>query len=148
MSSRSWVVITAVMASLLGIVFAADALFTTPEEQLEAMVDGFEGVIDDARLESALRHIDLSREPLELRAGGLREHYEAGDTAALAERAEEALQPLRGAQLTIIQRSLEVGETQARVAVRARTSAAEVVNLTLLFAKHGDRWLVRSLRLS
>ncbi len=109
-----------------GIALAGDALTTTDEEQLDALIDALVESPDDAMMEWS----DPSVADVEAQVGGHR--------ASVA----EAMASLRGDDVEIVQRSVQVDGDRASVAVRARVDG-RLADARLRLSRHEDRWLVR-----
>jgi hypothetical protein len=127
-----------------GLAAVADALVITDRERLEQLVDSFEGEVQDTTLDEALRFVETDREPIEVRSSERTRYFEDAD-ADLAQRAREALRPLRGSEIEIIQHTIEIDGDEAQLAVRARTRHG-VVDGNVDFVRHGERWLITRAR--
>ena len=103
-----------------------DALTTTDEEQLEALIDALVESPDDAMMDWS----DPSVAEVEAQVGGRR--------ASVA----DAMASLRGDDVEIVQRSVQVDGDRASVAVRARVDG-RLADARLRLSRHEDRWLVR-----
>ena len=103
-----------------------DALTTTDEEQLEALIDALVESPDVAMMDWS----DPSAAEVEAQVGGRR--------AAGA----DAMASLRGDDVEIVQRSVQVDGDRASVAVRARVDG-RLADARLRLSRHEDRWLVR-----
>ncbi len=123
-----------------GLAAVADALVITDRERLEQLVDSLEGEVQDTTLDEALRFIETDREPIEVRTSDRTRTFEDAD-ADLAQRAREALRPLRGSEIEIVQHTIEMEDDEAHVALRARTRHG-VVDGNIDLVKHGERWLI------
>ena len=136
----------AIVAIVVGLAAVADALVLTDEERIEQLVDAFDGTISEQTLDEGLRFVETDREPVEVSLeGGQVEVYEDAD-ARLTQRARDALRPLIGSEVEVLQHTIRVDEQDADVALRARTRYG-VVDVTLDLTKHGERWLVWRARL-
>jgi len=124
----------------------ADVLVTTDEERLEDFAAVFDGTLDDRRLDEGLRYVDTDREEVEVILGRHPELFEAGETGDLRALVRDELGSFRGAELEVVQRTIELRGDEARVALRVR-SGAYSLNATFDLAKHGDEWLVFRARL-
>lgn len=127
-----------------GLAAVADALVITDRERIEQLVDSLEGEVEDTTLDEALHFVETDREPIEVRSDERTEYFEEAD-ADLAQRAREALRPLRGSEIEIIQHTIELQDDEAHLALRARTRYG-VVDGNIDFVKHGERWLIRRAR--
>ena len=123
-----------------GLAAVADALVITDRERIEGLVDSLEGEVRDTTLDEMLRFVETDREPIEVRTSERTRHFEGAD-ADLAQRAREALRPLRGSEIEILQRTIELENDEAHVALRARTRHG-VIDGNIDLVKHGERWLI------
>jgi len=123
-----------------GLAAVADALVVTDQERIEQLVDSLEGEVQDTSLDEVLRFIETDREPLELRTRERTRHFEDAD-ADIAQWAREALRPLHGSEIEIVQRTTELEGDEAHVALRARTRYG-VVDGAIDLVKRGERWLI------
>ncbi|MFK7984715.1 MAG: hypothetical protein AB8I08_01710 [Sandaracinaceae bacterium] len=146
---RSSILLYGAIASLvLGAgVLTADALVTTDEEHLEELCDDVTERDADARVGAIMTWTDLSRQPLEISDRGRRERYEERDEAALSHDLEGVLAPLTDPDLEILQRSVEVDDDRATIAIRTR-SGGETHNTTFRLTRNGQGWLITRLRAS
>lgn len=137
---------SALVLTLVGaFVWTADALVTTDEERLEAVADALAGRLEDTRLDHALTHVDLAREPVELVARDGVDLYRAGDEASLEDDVRRAVAPYLGETARMLQRQVEADGDEGLVAVRLLV-AGETADVQLRLRRHGDTWLVRRVR--
>lgn len=128
-----------------GLAAVADALVITDQERIEQLVDSLEGEVRDTTLDDALHFVETDREPVEVRSAEGTRWFEDAD-ADLARRAREALRPLRGSDIEVLQRTIEIEGAEAHLALRARTRYG-VVDGNVDFVKHGERWLIQRARI-
>jgi len=128
-----------------GLAAVADALVITDQERIEQLVDSLEGEVRDTTLDDALHFVETDREPVEVRSAEGTRWFEDAD-ADLARRAREALRPLRGSDIEVLQRTIEIEGDEAHLALRARTRYG-VVDGNVDFVKHGERWLIQRARI-
>lgn len=126
--------------ALLG--FGWDLAFTSDEERLEALAEGLtEGPSDD-RLDAVLEYTDPNDAPLSINR---RRFYDDGD---LSDRLRRALAPLiEEGELEVLQRSIDVEESRATVALRVRSEEG-LHNATFTLARTSGRWLITQIRVS
>lgn len=136
-----------VVSLLAGAAAVADALVVTDRERLDAFADALSGTIDTDLIDGAMGYFDVEREPVLVTTPDGDEEFVAGDGAALASTARDALRAYHGRSIEEVQRSVELHDDEARVAVRLRTPEG-MVNATFDLAKHGERWFVHRIRLS
>jgi hypothetical protein len=137
---RSLLLLLAIGVVVGGLAAVADALVVTERERLEQLVDSLEGEVQDTTLDELLHFVETDREPIEVRSSDGTQVFESAD-AELARRTREALRPLRGSEIEIIQRTIELEDDEAHIALRARTRHG-VVDANVDLAKHGERWLI------
>ncbi len=144
---RSSLLLYGAIASLvLGAgVLTADALVTTDEEHLEQLCDDVTERDPDARVGAVMTWTHLMREPLEISEDGRRERYEERDEAELSRDLEGVLAPLTDPDLEILQRSVEVDDDRATIALRTR-SGGETHNTTFRLVRNGQGWLLTRLQ--
>ena len=123
-----------------GLAAVADALVITDRERIEQLVDSLEGEVQDTTLDEVLHFVETDREPIEVRTSERTRVFEDAD-ADIAQHAREALRPLRGSDIEVIQHTIEMDDEEAHVALRARTRHG-VVDANIDLAKHGERWLI------
>lgn len=117
----------AVAAALVGGTgFVTDALTVTDEERLESLVDDVVASPDDALSEWT----DPSLVPVDAQVDGHRASV------------SDAFGRLRGDDVEVVQRSVDLDGDHASVALRARVDG-ELANATFRLERHEDRWLVR-----
>lgn len=137
-----WVLVTSALCG--GVAFAADALVETDEEHIEALGDALTGPRPDARVDDLLSWIDPGRVPLVVRAGGHTTRFdEGGDDPGQAVR--EALAPLRGEGVELVQRSIAVEGDEARLSTRVRVSGG-LLDVDLAMQRDGQGFWVREVR--
>ena len=102
---------------------ALDALVTTDREQVEAIAAAFRGEVTDARLETALAHVDVDRMPLETQVRGTTRVYGRGAAGDLARDARRRLAPLRGARFRALRERIEVEGDEAEVQLQLASEA-------------------------
>ena len=136
---------------MLGVgVTVVDTLTTTDRETLEAFSTAL--IDDTARtgVATALRYSDPTQVPLDVinahhkgQRIALGEHN-AGD---LADVLEEVLRPFYDEDLKLIQESIHIDGDRGMIALRIRNTQG-LFNAVFNLERHGDRWLLRKLRVS
>jgi hypothetical protein len=134
------------IAAVATVWVVGDLLIVTDEERLEPFLDAVTGDVTPARIDAALAFTDPSREPVEVRALGTTVVYE--DAESLSERAHTALSALSGETLRILGESIEVEGERATISVRILSGQTGMVNVGFDLRKHGDDWLVRTVRVT
>lgn len=148
MSPRDAIVRLLMPITLLAVgAFCVDLAVETDEERLDAFVDAL--IEDDAPASAALRHADPNREPLLFAAGRTRAWFDEGDEIALERTVQRELGDRLAGQREVLQESVRIhGQgDEATVALRLRTHEG-TVDARLELRRHGDRWLLRELRVS
>ena len=140
--SRIGVYILAFVSLVAVLSFAVDALVVTDQERMEEFVDAVTGQISDHRIDNALRYADPERVEMELVNASRQRHYGSDDLADLRSTARQALAPLAGNNLRLIQKSISVDGNSARVALRVRTEAG-LANTVFDLRRDKDDWLLR-----
>lgn len=123
-----------------GLAAVADALVITDHERIEQLVESLEGEVEDTTLDEMLHFVETDREPIEVRTSERTRVFEDAD-ADLAQQAREALRPLQGSEIEVLQHTIELEDDEAHVALRARTRYG-VVDGNVDLVKHGERWLI------
>ncbi len=119
-----------------------DALVVTDHERMEEFVDSVTGHVSDTRIDNALRYADPSKVTMELVHNGRRHRYDDGNARALRPDARKALATLAGSKLRLIQESIALDGTRARIALRLRTNEG-LANTVFDLRREDDRWLLR-----
>ena len=127
---------------VVGISAAADALVVTDHERMEEFVESVTGPVSDARIDGALDYADPTRQSLDVVHERRMERYDTENASSLPQRVREALAPLTGSKLRLIQESISIEDDLARVALRVRTDAG-LANAVFDLRRHDDQWLLR-----
>lgn len=139
MQRRFFVYALVATVAIGGIAFAADALVVSDLEQVEQLADELTGDVD--RVDVLQQRIDLAREPVVVGTS----RFDESEDYALTEALAEALDPIGSGELDVVQRSVEVDDTRATVALRVRTGGA-LSDTTIDLVKNGQGWLVTRVR--
>jgi len=145
MQSR-FLIQSVVVALLVGsVAMVADALVVTDEERLEAFVDAVTGDVETRRIDAALSYVDPARVPVEVMVSDDSRLYEEGQEVDLAERARHTLGPYTGEEVRLLQKSIELDDDRALVALRLGTRHG-TANVQFRLVRRGDGWLVSRVR--
>jgi len=131
--------------SLAGIVVTADALVTTPSEQLDSFVDQVTAPRAEKRMDAALSYVNPSDVPCRLSADGNVAEYAEGEGGALAEALRSALNVFDSDSQESLQHAIEIRGDDATVTTRLGDSEYEQTVIYEL-VRNEDRWLVRAVR--
>lgn len=138
-SRRRLLVVGGALATAIAIWWALDALVVTDEERLQAFVDDVTGPVTPQRIDEALRWVDPSVEPVEVRVLGRAEYYE--EMEPLRQRAHRSLDPVAGTDLRTLQQGIDVNDGLATVSLRELTDRG-MLQVTFTLHRHEERWLV------
>lgn len=145
MKSR-FLVQTVLVALLVGsVALVADALVVTDEERLEAFVQAVTGEVETRRVDAALAYAEPARVPVETLVGNDSTYYVEGQEVDLAERARRILAPYTGEDVRLLQKSIEIDDDRALVALRLGTREG-TSNVQFRLVRRGDGWLVSRVR--
>ncbi len=131
--------------SLSGVAVAADALVTTPREELERFVDDVTRDKPDARIDGALGYVNPSLTAVKFSADGATHMYSEGDSSELADAVRSALNVFDSRDQDLLQHAIRVDGNQATVTTRMGDASYEQTVIYDL-VRRDERWLVRSLR--
>lgn len=144
---RFGIYIAAALVLMAGISAVADAIVVTDEERMEEFVDSVTGRVSNKRIDSALLYAEPTQQSVEVIYNGRLDRFDGRNADRLRSEAREVLAPLEGSNLRLIQESIQVDGTRARVAVRVRTSEG-LANAVFDLRRHDDRWLLRRVTVS
>ncbi len=133
------------LLSLGGMVVTADALVTTPGEELETFLDDVTAPHVDKRLDAALSYIDPGDVPCRLNADGKLVEYGKGEASDLAAAVRSALSVFDTDSQQTLQHAVEINGEDATVTTRLGDSDYEQTVIYEL-VRHDRRWLVRAVR--
>lgn len=131
--------------SLSGVVVTADALVTTPSEELDAFVDQVTAPRAEKRMDAALSYVNPSDVPCRLSADGKLVQYEEGEGGALAEALRSALNVFDSESQESLQQAIEIHGEDATVTTRLGDNEYEQ-SVIYELVRREDRWLIRSVR--
>lgn len=131
--------------SLAGVVVTADALVTTPSEELDAFVDQVTAPRAEKRMDAALSYVNPSDVPCRLSADDKLVEYEEGEGGALAESLRSALNVFDSESQESLQQAVEIRGEEATVTTRLGDNEYEQTVIYELL-RHEDRWLIRAVR--
>ena len=134
-------------ALVIGSAALADALVVTDKEHLEAFAESVTGPVSSARVDAALKYVDPNETSVEVVAPTRAKLFDDTNSLELPAYAHQALAPLKGNSLQLIQRTVSIDGDDGLVAVRVRTSEG-LVNATFKLTRRGKRWLVRRITIS
>ena len=130
---------------LTGIVLTADALVTTEREELDRFVEDVSGERVEQRVDGALSHITTEDVAVRLSTDGRAVQFGAGELTDLADAMRNALGVFDSDRQTLLQQSVDVGESSATVVTRLADSEYEQTVIYDLVRKD-KRWVVRGVR--
>ncbi len=143
---RRFLILTVVaMLSLAGIVVTADALVTTPREQLDVFVDDVTAPRAEKRMDAALSYVNPSEVPCRFTNEGKPTEYGEGEGGALADVLRSALNVFDSEQQESLQHAVEIRGDSATVTTRVGDSEYEQTVIYEL-VRRDERWLVRAVR--
>ncbi|MEZ4288721.1 MAG: hypothetical protein R3A47_11415 [Polyangiales bacterium] len=131
---------------LAGIATAADAMVTTPKEELESFASAVTGKVSTRRIGDALSYADATQHPVRVITDSAR-LFDATNAGELSDYAYQALAPFSDSNLRVIQKSVNSTDSEATVAFRLATAHGTIDALFKL-ERANDRWWVRSVKLS
>jgi len=131
--------------SLAGIVVTADALVTTPNEELDAFVDDVTAPRAEKRLDAALSYVNPSEVPCRFSNAGEITEFGEGEGGELAERVRSTLSVFDSERQESLQENVVIKGEHATVTTRLGDSDYEQTVIYEL-VRHEQRWLVRSVR--
>ncbi len=140
--SRIGVYILALGFLVTSVALVVDALVVTDQERMEEFVQAVTGQISDDRIDNALEYADPERVEMDLVQESRKRHYGSDNLADLRPTARQALAPLAGNNLRLIQKSISVDGNSARVALRVRTEAG-LANTVFDLRRYDEDWLLR-----
>lgn len=143
---QSRFVLYSVLATLFigGFAFVADALVVSDEEHLGELAEAVTEGDGQARVDAAMRWMDLSRAEVTVRQNGSSATFDEGDGFRLQREVEDALSAFRDPDAEVVQRSVDVDGERATVAVRVRTGGA-AHDASFHLVRSGQGWLVERL---
>ena len=137
MRSRLFAYVAIAAAVLGGFALVADALSTSDEEAVEALVDD---LAEDAG-SGVLAWTDPGLEPVSLQRHGNVARFSGGDESDLDDAVADALSGFDAGDLEVVQRSVDVNGDRASVAVRARADG-EMHDAQFRLVRREGVWLV------
>ncbi len=135
------------LMSIGSVAFAVDAMVVTDEERILTFIETVTGEVRADRIDAALHYVDPVRQPVEITIGEQRDTYSAAQSLNLTTRTREALEPMLGKQIRLIQHHLQIDNDRVHVTLRAATPSG-AFNVFFTLARHGDGWLIQRMRLS
>ncbi len=133
------------MLSLAGIVVTADAIVTTPGEQLDAFVDEVTAPRAEKRMDAALSYVNPSEVPCRFSGAGKLSEFGEGEGNALADALRSSLNVFDSEQQESLQKSVELRDDSATVTTRVGDNEYEQTVIYELVRRE-ERWLVRAVR--
>ncbi len=131
--------------SLAGVVVTADALVTTPSEELDAFVDDVTATRAEKRMDAALSYVNPSEVPCRFSSEGKLTEYGEGEGSALSDALRSSLGVFDSDQQEALQQSVEMHEDTATVTTRVGDAEYEQTVIYELVRRE-ERWLVRAVR--
>jgi hypothetical protein len=131
--------------TLAGIVVTADALVTTPKEQVERFLDEVSAPRVDQRVDAALSYANPSHVPCRLNADGDVSSFDEGEASRLGEALRSALSVFDSEQQALLQKSIEVADDKATITTRIGDNEYEQTVIYHL-VRDDERWLLRTVR--
>ncbi|MGE0787854.1 MAG: hypothetical protein AB7S26_19425 [Sandaracinaceae bacterium] len=143
MSSRLVIYGALVAAIAGGGALMTDLLVESDDERIEELADA---LADGSGAERVLRWSDPEVATVSVSDRSARtERFRDGDEADLSDAVHDALSPLDGSNLDVVQRTVRVDGDRALIAMRARADG-DTVDATVALARDGQRWLVTSVQ--
>ena len=134
--------VTGAIAIVIGGWLGIDSLVVTDEEQIEELANDVTGVVDPARVRASLeKWTDPATRPVEVRAFGRVEVYDASRAAELESAARDALRSYQGERLRKMRQGIRIDGDRATLTLRI-VSTRGMVDADFELEKHGDRWIV------
>jgi hypothetical protein len=131
--------------SLAGLVVTADALVTTPNEELEAFIDDVTAPRAETRMDAALSYVNPSEVPCRFSSDGKLTEYGEGEGSALSAALRSALNVFDSEQQEALQQAVEIRDDNATVTTRLGDNEYEQTVIYEL-VRRDERWLVRAVR--
>lgn len=142
---RLWTILLIAALSLSGVAVAADALVTSPREELDGFLDDVTRTGVDVRVDGALAHINPSAVAVRLQSEGHAQRFEAGESGELAESLRQALGVFDSKKQKLLQHAVHVENGRATVTTRMGDASYEQTVIYDLI-RRDERWLIRSVR--
>lgn len=141
-SPRSAGYVAGAVAIVVGGWLGIDHLVVTDEERIEELANDVTGIVEPGRLRETLdKWTDPAARPVEVRAFGRVEVYDASRTGELESDARDALRSYQGERLRKMRQGITIEGDRATLTLRI-VSARGMVDVDFELEKQADRWLV------
>ncbi|MEM7436642.1 MAG: hypothetical protein AAF436_15915 [Myxococcota bacterium] len=139
---RTGIHLLVILSLVVGTAAAVDAAVVTDRERMEAFVEAVTGEVSSRRIDSALQYADPTRVSMDLVHHGRRHRYNDRNASKLQADAREALAPLAGSHVSLLQEDIHLDGESARIALRLRTPEG-FANTVFDLRRENDEWLLR-----
>jgi len=139
---RTGIYLLVILSIVVGAAVVTDAVVVTDRERMDEFIDSVTGRVSSSRIDNALSYADPSKVTMELVHDGHRRKYSDRNAESLKPDARKALASLEGSRLHLIQESVSLDGTRARIALRLRTDVG-LANTVFDLRRENDEWFLR-----